>query len=54
MNHYLKASRILAEEVPVFPILYLRTDFLIKPWISSFPTSLTRWSFFKDVVIDPH
>jgi ABC-type oligopeptide transport system substrate-binding subunit len=54
MEHYLEAARILVEEVPVFPVLYIRMHFLIKPWISSFPTSPTRWSFFKDVVIDPH
>ena len=51
---YREAVGILVEEVPVFPVLYGRAHLLIKPWISSFPTSPTKFWSFKDVVIDPH
>jgi ABC-type oligopeptide transport system substrate-binding subunit/tetratricopeptide (TPR) repeat protein len=54
LDQYRAAVLILAEEVPYSPVLYDRTHFLVKPWLSSFPTSQTRHLFFKDVVIDPH
>jgi oligopeptide transport system substrate-binding protein len=54
LDHYREASQILVQEVPFFPVLHHRDHFLIKPWISSFPTSPIRYSFFKDVVIEPH
>jgi peptide/nickel transport system substrate-binding protein len=51
---YRQAEQILAEEVPLFPLVYGRMHFLLKPWISSFPTSPNKTWFFKEVVIDPH
>jgi oligopeptide transport system substrate-binding protein len=51
---YREAEQILAEEVPVFAVMYFRAHYLIKPWISSFPTSPVWHWFFKDIVIDPH
>jgi ABC-type transport system substrate-binding protein len=54
LQHYREAQTVLAEEVPLFPVLYGRMHFLLKPWIASFPTSPMRYWFFKDVVIDPH
>jgi len=54
VEYYRQAERILAEEVPLFPLLYGRMHFLLKPWISSFPTSPIKHWFFKEVVIDPH
>jgi len=54
LEYYREAQSVLAEEVPLFPVLYGRMHFLLKPWIASFPTSPMRYWFFKDVVIDPH
>ncbi|HEX9676252.1 MAG TPA: ABC transporter substrate-binding protein [Anaerolineales bacterium] len=54
VDYYRQAERILAEEVPLFPLLYGRMHFLLKPWISSFPTSPLKYWFFKEVVIEPH
>jgi oligopeptide transport system substrate-binding protein len=54
IEYYRQAERILAEEVPLFPLVYGRIHLLLKPWISSFPTSPMRYWYFKDVVIDPH
>jgi ABC-type oligopeptide transport system substrate-binding subunit len=51
---YRDAQRILADQAPFFPILHGRMHFLLKPWVSRFPTSPMRYWFFKDVVIDPH
>jgi oligopeptide transport system substrate-binding protein len=54
LDCYRRAEAILAEELPLFPVLHGRMHFLIKPWVSSFPTSPSRYWFFKDVVIEPH
>jgi oligopeptide transport system substrate-binding protein len=54
LEYYHQAEQILAAEAPLFPLLYGRMHFLLKPWISSFPTSPMRYWFYKDVVIDPH
>jgi hypothetical protein len=45
---------MLIEEAPIIPITHGRTQLLVKPWISSFPTSPGKWWFWKDVVIEPH
>jgi ABC-type oligopeptide transport system substrate-binding subunit len=54
LEYYRQAEAILADEVPLLPICYRRMQFLLKPWISSFPTSPTGHTFFKDVVIEQH
>lgn len=54
MSMYHEAQRLLAEEVPVFPFLYVRGHLLIKPWIQQFPLSPMRLHYWKDVIIDPH
>jgi len=54
MRMYAEAQRLLIEEAPIFPLTYNRGHGLLKPWISQFPMSSMRWSFWKDVVIEPH
>jgi oligopeptide transport system substrate-binding protein len=54
MKLYEEAEMILAEEAPVMPILYRSTRLLVKPWVTSFPTTGLREWFFKDVIIQPH
>jgi ABC-type oligopeptide transport system substrate-binding subunit/class 3 adenylate cyclase len=51
---YAEAERILAEEAPIMPILYRSTRILVKPWVTSYPTTGLREWFFKDVIIMPH
>ncbi len=48
------AQRILADQVPVLPLLYHRGHLLLKPWVVEYPVSTMRWDFWKDVVIEPH
>jgi ABC-type oligopeptide transport system substrate-binding subunit len=53
---YQKADSIVMKEFPVAPLLYYRTNLLIKPWISRFPVSPLgvqdlKW---KDIVIEQH
>lgn len=48
------AQRIIAEQVPVLPLLYHRGHLLLKPWVVEYPVSTMRWDFWKDVVIEPH
>ncbi len=54
MALYRQADRILVEEAVIIPYLYLQRHQLIKPWVSRYPTSPLKASFWKDVVIEPH
>lgn len=54
MKLYGKSERILVDEAPVLPLTYEQDHLLIKPWVSKYPTSVLRVSFWKDVVIEPH
>jgi ABC-type transport system substrate-binding protein len=51
---YQQADQILMEEVPLIPFLYARQHYLIKPWITRYPTSPIRPSFWEDIVIESH
>ncbi|MFN8489237.1 MAG: ABC transporter substrate-binding protein [Caldilineaceae bacterium] len=53
LHLYRQADRLLCAEAPVIPLLYERLHLLVKPWVRAFPTSAVRWSFWKDVVLDP-
>jgi ABC-type oligopeptide transport system substrate-binding subunit/DNA-binding SARP family transcriptional activator len=54
MALYRQADAILMNEAIIWPHAYFRMLFLLKPWIKRFPVSPLRWSFWKDVVIEPH
>ena len=51
---YQQADAILVDEAPVLPVIYRRFHLLVKPWVSTFPTSAIRYWFLKDVIIEPH
>jgi oligopeptide transport system substrate-binding protein len=50
---YRQADHLLCSEATVIPLLYERLHLLVKPWVRAFPTSAVRWSFWKDVVLEP-
>jgi oligopeptide transport system substrate-binding protein len=54
MKLYAQAERILIEEAVLLPGSYPRTQLLVKPWVSRYPTSAVGKVFWKDVVIEPH
>jgi oligopeptide transport system substrate-binding protein len=54
MALYARADQILVEEAAIMPLLYGRQHLLVKPWARQFPTSASRWWFWKDVVIEAH
>jgi oligopeptide transport system substrate-binding protein len=54
MELYGQADRMLLEEGIVVPLGYRQDYLLIKPWVSRYPISPFRLSFWKDVVIEPH
>ncbi|MBN1218988.1 MAG: hypothetical protein JXM69_08670 [Anaerolineae bacterium] len=51
---YQQADKILIEEALLIPYLYVRHHFLIKPWVTRYPTSPIRPSFWEDIIIEPH
>ena len=51
---YEKAEQILSEEVPIIPLGYDRNQALLKPWVTSWPTSVIKGPVLKDVVLEPH
>jgi cationic peptide transport system substrate-binding protein len=54
LEFYEQAQIILAKELPVFPLLYGRDQFLVKPWVRRFPLSPVAGTQLKDVVIEDH
>jgi ABC-type transport system substrate-binding protein len=53
MRLYRQADQLLCREAPIIPLLHERLHLLIKPWVRAFPTSAIRWSYWKDVVLEP-
>jgi oligopeptide transport system substrate-binding protein len=52
---YQQADEILVEEVPLMPICYFWLHVLVKPWVSRFPISGSRYiGYWKDVIIESH
>ncbi len=56
MRLYKQAERILIEEAVVVPTEYGAYPYLVKPWVTRFPSSPLpfRLMYLKDVVIEPH
>jgi oligopeptide transport system substrate-binding protein len=54
MALYAQAERLLAEDVPLLPLVYERIHMLIKPWVRRYPISVLGDPFWKDAVIEPH
>ena len=47
------ADKILIEEAMIMPIAYLRSHFLVKPWVKV-PKSYILLHSYKDVILEPH
>jgi oligopeptide transport system substrate-binding protein len=54
MKAYAEVERMVAEEVPLLPLIYDRSHWLYKPWVRRYPRSVAGGYFWKDVVIEPH
>jgi ABC-type oligopeptide transport system substrate-binding subunit/predicted Ser/Thr protein kinase/predicted ATPase len=54
MRLYAATQRLLAEEIPLLPLVYPRGHLLLKPWVVEYPLALMRFNYWKDVVIEPH
>lgn len=54
INLYMEADRIIAQEVPVIPLYYIKTQGLQKPWVKGLIYSAQRFAYFKDVIIKEH
>lgn len=51
---YRQADAILTREAYVVPLLYERSDLLVKPWVSRFPLSPLHRFQWENVVIEAH
>jgi ABC-type oligopeptide transport system substrate-binding subunit/DNA-binding SARP family transcriptional activator len=54
MKLYQQADRILVEEAPIVPLLYMPWNLLVKPWVTRYPISPMSLWFWKDVILEPH
>jgi ABC-type oligopeptide transport system substrate-binding subunit len=54
MAIYRQAELILVEEAPIIPIGYGRLNILVKPWVTSLPTTYNSWFRLKETIIEPH
>jgi ABC-type oligopeptide transport system substrate-binding subunit/class 3 adenylate cyclase len=48
---YRQADQILVDAAAIVPLTYWRSHLLIKPWVKRYPTSATKWWYWKDVII---
>ncbi len=49
-----QADKILVEEAPIIPYFYFSSHFLMKPWVTGYPTSPIRPYFWEDTIIEAH
>jgi ABC-type oligopeptide transport system substrate-binding subunit len=54
MAMYQQAERILVDQAPLLPLAYGRAHWLVKPWVTRFPTSPIGGCHWRDVVISVH
>jgi len=54
MAAYRQAEEILMREAYIWPNMYWRDLFLLKPWVKRFPLSPLGIAVWEDVVIEPH
>ena len=51
---YREADRLLIENVAIVSLFYRRRNFLLKPWVRSYPVSPRGVILYKDAIIEPH
>ena len=54
MKLYQQADKLLVEDVPLLSLFYPWFHFLVKPWVTGYPTSPIRPYFWEDTIIEPH
>jgi oligopeptide transport system substrate-binding protein len=54
MKMYHEAERILADEIPIVPLSYMRFHMLVKPWVKNLRLAGAMRPWFKDVILEPH
>lgn len=54
LRMYQEADRLLIDDAVVVPLAYGRLHFLVKPWVTRYPTAPAKLWFWKDVVVEPH
>jgi oligopeptide transport system substrate-binding protein len=49
---YREADTILIEAAALMPFKYLRSHFLLKPWVKRFPVSAIGWWYLTEVILE--
>jgi ABC-type oligopeptide transport system substrate-binding subunit len=52
MAHYRQAEAILAEDLPILPLIYEQELLLIQPWVRRYPMSGIRPAYWTETVIE--
>jgi ABC-type transport system substrate-binding protein len=54
MQLYRQAEQMVVDDALVVPLTYANLQYLVKPWVKSYPLSSVAPPFWKDVVIEAH
>jgi ABC-type oligopeptide transport system substrate-binding subunit/DNA-binding SARP family transcriptional activator len=54
MRLYRQAEKILIEGAGIMPLTHEPYHYLLKPWVTKYPTGAMNLRFWKDVDIEPH
>jgi oligopeptide transport system substrate-binding protein len=54
MKMYHEAERILADEIPIIPLTYMRWHVLAKPWVKNLRLTGGFRPWWKEIVLEPH
>jgi oligopeptide transport system substrate-binding protein len=52
LEMYREADTILIQSAALMPFKYLRSHFLVKPWVKRFPVSAIGWWYLSEVILE--
>jgi ABC-type oligopeptide transport system substrate-binding subunit len=51
LKFYQAADRLLMDEAAIIPLTYQRFIFMLKPWVTRYPISPIKTTYWKDVIM---
>jgi ABC-type oligopeptide transport system substrate-binding subunit len=52
LAHYRQAEILLADELPILPLIYEQELLLVQPWVQRYPMSGIRPAYWTETVIE--